>query len=1212
MAEIDSCASDNFVQYSLLTADERRTIKPGPSSALLAGRGTSLRLKGIIYLSPRIGDREYPGYFHASDELRAELTLGRTWLKQHDVHHEHRTDCLYLGASDRQRIYLVPMPDLQSTPKDQLELELPSTIPPEFEERLWTTLETYASVFHQGGRLRQTLAVEHDIQILDPHPFREPPRRQSMPKRKYIDEQLREMLADGIIEPTTSPWSSAITIATKQNGEHRFCIDFRRLNDQTVNAPQCLPRIHEILKDLGKAKVFTTLDLKSGYWQIPMAADAKKYTAFSAPSGGQYQFRVMPFGLKNAPGTFQNLMRHVLAGHWGEFCMAYLDDIIVYSGDWDSHIRHVGLILERLHTYGLTCSPQKCHFGRTDLEFLGHVVTTDGNHAQPRHVEAILNAEPPKNRKQLQSFIGTCNWLMEYIPKYSELAAPLTTLASPTVVFKWTPEINHAFQVLKEAFRNPSQLSRPDPDLPFVLQTDASAVGMGAVLMQIGPNGNRRIISYASAKFSKTETRYHCNEQECLAVIWAIKKYRPYLEDQPFILRTDSKTLTWLRQMKDSRAKLNRWHIFLSELSFTIEHCPGKDNELPDALSRQPDPGEPSSVEPDLERMVPPRREAPTAPVDSTIPVLNAIQAQTLTEEISAAQRIDPEISSMILRWSEIRQHGPANQRDEEFVENNMYDERGLWKRSPEDQHWQLRVPITLRQRVIWDYHDVPLAGHPGAEETTRAIQEHFFWPGMSREIKRYVARCHLCICTKPLHGRHTDGQRPRTTRTAWETLAVDLMGPYPLTKRGNRFILVVTDMFTRWVESFPLRNSHAPTLIRTLEDEVFCRFGYPRHLLSDNGSQFTSTTWTESAQRWECALWTTPEYHPRANPTERRNQEVKKGLRLRLTAGNQRIWDEQLPELLFGLRRRRNAATGYTPSYLLMGREILRPGEWALQPVDTVEPVRVPLEERENRARRNQQQYQLRYAGTPAAPAFKIGDWVYAANHRLSNKAERYNAGLAPKRTGPHQVIGVASADVFWVQKYDRPHKLHKTQLVLAPQPREVPAAPRQGDDEAPGGVRQEDAEIEDVAREEDIDFTVAEKAQEQEAAEETHRASEAGDIAHAAEQARLAEHGSTPDVGSTGAAAQAHPRIKSHLPVHEATTPSLEAEHLQLPLVTNTLPKMDTSPTDVSAETQNPEPWDQLDELPRNARGRYDLRMRRPATYRDARPYAPRMRRH
>ena len=808
VAEIDSCASDNFVQYAVLTNIEKRTIKPGPPSALLDGRGTSLPLRGTVYLSPRIGDREYPGHFHVSEELRAELTLVRTWLKQHDVHHEHRTDCLYLGANDRQRIYLVPMPEEQATAVNQLEFELPPTIPTKFVGRLRRALKTHASVFHQGGRLRQTLAVEHDIQVLNPQPFREPPRRQSMPKRKFIDEQVREMLADGIIEPTTSPWSSAITIATKQNGEHRFCIDFRRLNDQTVDAPQCLPRIHEILKDLGKAKVFTTLDLKSGYWQIPMAAEARKYTAFSAPSGGQYQFRVMPFGLKNAPETFQNLMRHVLAGHWGEFCMAYLDDIIIYSGDWDSHIRHVGLTLERLHTYGLTCCPQKCHFGRTDLEFLGHVVTAVGNQAQPRHVEAILNAEPPKNRKQLQLFIGTCNWLMEYIPGYSELAAPLTTLASPKATFKWTTEINSAFEALKEAFRNPNQLSRPDPDLPFVLQTDASAVGMGAVLMQEGPEGERRIISYASAKFSPTEARYHCNEQECLAVVWAIKKYRPYLEDRPFILRTDSKTLTWLRQMKDSRAKLNRWHIFLSELSFTIEHCPGKNNELPDALSRQPNSEELSPGEPDLERMVPPKRDTPALD-RSTIPILNAVYSPSLAEEICAAQQEDPQISNMIVQWNEIRFHGPKNPREVEFVENNMHDERGFWRRNPEGTHYQLRVPTTLRQRVIWDYHDVPLAGHPGSEETIRAIQEHFFWPGMSREIRRYVAGCHLCICTKPLHGKIADGQRPRSARMAWETLAVDLMGPYSLTKRGNRFILVVTDMFTRLLSPAELPCTH-------------------------------------------------------------------------------------------------------------------------------------------------------------------------------------------------------------------------------------------------------------------------------------------------------------------------------------------------------------------------------------------------------------------
>ncbi|XP_033223263.1 uncharacterized protein LOC117176952 [Belonocnema kinseyi] len=371
------------------------------------------RLMCLRELPPHLGEREYPGVFFASNEIRVDLTLGRTWFKDHDVLHEHRTDILYLGTTERQRIYLVPLPSLPEIQPATLDFNFAPTMPPERAECLRKTLHLYASVFHQGGQLRQTLAVQHDIQLSNPRPFREAPRRYSELKKRFIDEQLHEMLPDGIIEPTTSPWSSAIMIAPKQQDSYRFGIDFRRLNEQTVDVPQCMPRIHKILKDLGKSKIFTTLDLKSGYWQIPLTLEARKYTAFSTPDGGHYQFRVMPFGLKNAPGTFQNLMRHVLAGYWGEFCIAYLDYIIVHSDTWEEHPRHVALVLERPHTYGLTCSPQKY-----------------GNHPQPRHVEAILNAAPPRNKKQLASFLDTCNWLMEYIPRYSRLTAPLTDLLS--------------------------------------------------------------------------------------------------------------------------------------------------------------------------------------------------------------------------------------------------------------------------------------------------------------------------------------------------------------------------------------------------------------------------------------------------------------------------------------------------------------------------------------------------------------------------------------------------------------------------------------------------------------------------------------------------------------------------------------------------------------------------------------------------------------
>lgn len=268
---------------------------------------------------------------------------------------------------------------------------------------------------------------------------------------------------------------------------------------------------------------------------------------------------------------------------------------------------------------------------------------------------------------------------MEYVPNYSILTAPLTGLLTPKKSYKWTPEHQTSFEKVKEAFRSPTPLSRPDPELTFILQTDASALGMGAVLYQEDSTGKRHVISYASAKFSSTEARYHCNEQECLAVIWAIKKYRPYL-DKPFIIRTDSKTLTWLDRMKDTKDKLTRWHLLLSEFSFVIQHVPGKENELPDALSRQPDPNELSPGEPDLDRMVFPREKQP---IPAPTPTLNAIYVKSLMEEVTEQQQIDHHTTQQMEQWLELQRLGPRNPREEDFLHNNMLDEKGLWRYCP-------------------------------------------------------------------------------------------------------------------------------------------------------------------------------------------------------------------------------------------------------------------------------------------------------------------------------------------------------------------------------------------------------------------------------------------------------------------------------------------------------------------------------------------------
>jgi hypothetical protein len=394
--------------------------------------------------------------------------------------------------------------------------------------------------------------------------------------------------------------------------------------------------------------VFSAIDLKSGYWQIPMDKASKHLTAFATPDGATYQYRVMPFGLKNAPATFQKLMTRVLEGHLGKFAHVYLDDIIIFSRDHREHLVHLRLILERLQEYGLRCATEKCRFGVTELPYLGHIVGGNHNRPQPKHLEQIRSAPTPTTRKQLQSFLGLANWVRDYVPRFAELAAPITDLLNKKGRYRWTEEAQQAFEALKEAMSRPLHLHRPDPRKRFFLQTDASGVGIAAVLYQ-EEEDRRLVISHASAKLNQTQQKDHINEQECLAIVWAVRRYRAYLEDQEFTLRTDNKALLWLNTAKNSNAKLTRWALLLQEFKFQVEHCPGKSNQLPDLLSRDPTGPELTEEAESVDRMFFPWTETTEAANDTTTTTLAVAEVVTLADEIKLAQQQDPEFPGIVL-----------------------------------------------------------------------------------------------------------------------------------------------------------------------------------------------------------------------------------------------------------------------------------------------------------------------------------------------------------------------------------------------------------------------------------------------------------------------------------------------------------------------------------------------------------------------------------
>jgi transposase InsO family protein len=1011
VALIDTGATHNLIRTKTVQ-DEKiaPTYVTRVNTAIAEIRGN---IRGSQKLRCTFGKVQITSEFLVTDDLVETVLLGYPFLLQHRAILDLQRGCLHIGTEERATIFfstastkrpqslregLAPVAPKEVPAVKDVQHDFPKQLEPELHQ----LLHEFRDVFNNDPTPTTTATTKHTIHLRDYTPFRVRPYRYSDTKKLLIDEQVEQMLADGIIEPATSEYASPIVIVKKKDGRPRFCVDYRRLNTITKDEAASLPIIQETLRDLGQAKVFTSLDLKSGYWQVPLSEESKQYTAFSTPDGGLYQFRVMPFGLKGAPSTFQRLMcQEVLPGHLRKFAMVYLDDIIIYSQSHEEHLKHLRLVLERLQIHGLCCAPQKCHLGAKKINYLGHVVTDQGNYPQEHHLQQIQSATPPKDRRSLRSFLGLCNWLRDYVPNFADLAYPLTDLLGQKKPYRWGTLEQEAFESVKGALSAPLMLHRPDPNKTFVLQTDASGVGMAAVLYQ-EDGANRRVISYSSARFNKTERRYHSNEQECLAVVWAIRRYRPYLEDKQFILRTDNKALVWLQQMKDQRAKLTRWAIELQGYQCIIQHCPGRENQLADILSRDPEERLPQDEDlSDTDRLLPPE---PT-------PFACPLQIQTLADEEFTARMV-------ALRQVEDE---PQDRWQRTF--RRLYTTRDNLLFGPGGK---LYVPTNVRLRVLYENHDQNLAGHPGAEETERTIREDYHWPRLSADVRDYVRHCLLCAQVKKGAPQPTAPLKPRQPRRPFEIIACDVMGPYPETPAGYKYIFVVTDLFSRWVEAFPTTATTTAEAIRIMEEEVFPRQGYPQAIITDNAAQFTSGPWKRACRHWQAETWTTAPYTPRENPTERRNQELKKALRVRLAGREQNTWDRELPTALFNVRRRRNAATGMSPSHLLYGRDLAFSGAWDA-PGDRA--PRTPVADREANARQSQQHYierRQQLDRNAAVVTFQPGDQVM---RRVPQGTRNQPFGF--KWTGPHRVVHrIGDSHIYLVETESGRSKQHVDRL--------------------------------------------------------------------------------------------------------------------------------------------------------------------------------------
>jgi hypothetical protein len=454
------------------------------------------------------------------------------------------------------------------------------------QEKFKDFMKQYKDLFiWKENQFGKTSVIKHNIDTGDASPIKQRFYRTSFQNQEFIKQEIQRLLGSGLIQPSKSQWTSPVVVVEKKNGKKRLCVDYRKLNSVTKKDSYPLPRIDDMLDTLTGSQWFTSLDLSSGFWQVEMEEKDREKTTFITRFG-TFEFTVMPFGLCNAPATFQRLMDTVLRDILWQNVVVYVDDINIGSKTFDEHLLHLEQVFLRLRQSGLKLSPEKCFFFEKKLPVLGYVIGREGIQTDPEKVAAIKGFPIPKDLTQLRGFIALASYYRKFIKGFSTIVEPLNRLLKKNVSYRWTTDQQKAFENLKDCLTSPPILAYPDLDKPYILYTDASTYALGAILSQKGDDKKERVIAYASRTLNKHEQNYSITELECLAVIWSIKYFHHYLHGRKFVVVTDHATLVYLKNMKNPVGKLGRWLMTLNGYNMEILNRPGKSHTNVDTLSR--------------------------------------------------------------------------------------------------------------------------------------------------------------------------------------------------------------------------------------------------------------------------------------------------------------------------------------------------------------------------------------------------------------------------------------------------------------------------------------------------------------------------------------------------------------------------------------------------------------------------------------------------
>lgn len=768
--------------------------------------------------------------------------------------------------------------------------------------------------------------------------------------------------------------------------------------------------------------------MRSGFWQVAVRPEDRDKTAFVSPFG-TYRFKRMPFGLKNAPSTFQRLIDRLRSGSslQNVTLLAYQDDLLVISEGFEQHVADVRDVFQRLRMFGLRANREKCVFARDKVKYLGHVISQDGISPDDDKVRAVLDMKTPSTLRQLRTFFQTCSWFRKFIPSFSAVAEPLTRLLKKNQVWIWGPEQMKAFEELKTRLTSAPILIQADYKKPFILRTDASNYALGAVLLQ-GEGKDERPIEYASHLLTPAVRNYSTTD-EALAVVWAVERFRGYIEGHAVIIGSDHQPLKWLLTLKSPSGRLVRWALKLQAFNIQFQYTPGKANVVADTLSR-PTCGEVN------------KDQCGVCSVVVDLPARSPA-------DLRRAQLDDPDLEKIICELENVSDAAAVGVK--RWSERGYFMQQGvLYRYNPDvdSEEPQLVVPVSLHLDILEECHDSALAGHLGVDRTLSRITQRFFFPGMRRIVADYVKTCVTCQRYKPSNEKPSGLLQTPVLNQRGEVLAIDLFGPLPPGEQGEKWVLLVVDTATRWVELFSLKEATSEICARVLIEEYFLRYGLPRRIVSDNGSQFVSQVMQQCMYVLGITQDLLPLYHPSANPAERKNRDLKVQL-AQLVDVKHNTWPLHLPSVRFSMNSACCQATGVTPAYLNLARELRSPLQVhhdirAVLQKDNFVPQATPylksfLDSLITIRDRVEAQQDRRkdFADLSRQPGdvFDVGDKVLVTFHVLSNTAKGVSAKFVPKRDGPYLVTKKVSPTTYLVSGLNSPEevlgKYHVSQLV-------------------------------------------------------------------------------------------------------------------------------------------------------------------------------------